>query len=237
METAVDTEWAFQRFGAHGKALPHTVLSTLVDCHNEHADGQSLIDSRHKRSYGQVSYTVQERLETALAGAEGVEFKRPAKGKPKVMVINGTALVQWRYSRKAADDPRGRIYGTSDARVGNFSMPVGHTQGRLDLGDGAKASLSPEEIELVETLQELNDAGAGPHHRVVVVAYASNYKSLHRAVWADAHLDEDGSLVLENEQVLYDGDSLDSVDAAETKRFDSQPRRALRLQPRDGTGS
>lgn len=237
MGIAVDIEWALRRFGAPGKTLPDTVLSVVIDCHNEHADGQSLIKSRHKRVYGQVSYTVQERLETALAGSEGIEFKRPAKGKPRVMVVNGTALVPWRYSRKATADPRDLTYGTSDARVGNFFMAVGPIQGRLDFGDGAKAALSPEEAKVVETLQDLNEADARPHHRVVVVAYASNDKSLHKAIWADARLNEDGRLILENEQVLYDGDSLDLVDAPEIKRFDSQPRRDLGLQPKDGSGS
>lgn len=237
MEAELDTAWAFRRFGAHGKSMAETVLSALIDCHNEHADGQAVIKSKHKRAYGQVSYTVQERLESAFAGSEGIEFKRPAKGKPKVLVINGTALLQWRYSSKATDDPRFGTYGTSDARIGNFSMAVEPIQGKLDLGDGAKTALSAEETELVEALQELNEAETGLHHQVVVVAYASNHKSLHRAVWADARLNEEGGLILENEQVLYDGDSFDSADTPEVKRFDSQPRRELGLQPKGAFGS
>ncbi|CAH0200753.1 hypothetical protein SRABI83_01899 [Arthrobacter sp. Bi83] len=237
MKSAVDIEWAFRRFSAHGKSLPETILATLTECHNEHADGQALVRSRHKRSYGQVSYTVQERLEEALTGLEGVEFKRPGRGKPKVLVVNGTALLTWRYSRLATAGLKQQKYGTSDARVGNFSMPVGPSQGMLDLGDGVRASLTPEETDFVDALRELDDSESLKHHRVVVVAYASNHNALHNAIWADAQLDEDGTLILQNAQVLFDADSADAAAMAELKGFDSQPRRALNLMPKEASGS
>lgn len=237
MKNAVDVEWSFRRFSAHGKSLPEIILTTLADCHNEHADGQALVRSKHKRSYGQVSYTVQERLEEALAGLEGVEFKRPGRGKPKVLVVNGTALVPWRYSRLATADLQQQKYGTSDARIGNFSMPAGPSQGMLDLGDGARASLTPEEIELVDALQELDDSESLKHHRVVVVAYASNHNALHHALWADAQLGEDGTLILQNTQELFHADSADAAAKAEPKSFDSEPRRGLNLMPKEASGS
>lgn len=237
MKNAVDVEWSFRRFGAHGKSLPGIILTTLTNCHNEHADGQALINSKHKRSYGQVSYTVQERLEDALTGLEGVEFKRPGNGKPKVLVVNGTALVPWRYSRLATADLHQQKYGTSDSRIGTFSMPVGPSQGMLDLGDGARASLTPEEIALVEALEELEDSESLKHHPVVVVAYASNHQALHQAVWADAQLDEDGTLILQNTQELFHADPADAAAKPVPKSFDSEPRRGFNLTPKEASGS
>lgn len=237
MKNAVDIEWSFRRFSAHGKSLPEIILTTLTDCHNEHADGQAVIRSKHKRSYGQVSYTVQERLEDALAGLEGVEFKRPGRGKPKILIVNGTALVPWRYSRLATADLHQQKYGTSDSRVGTFSMPVGPSQGMLDLGVGVRATLTPEEIELLDALRELDDSESPKHHRVVVVAYASNHHALHHALWADAQLDEDGTLLLQNVQMLFHADSADATATGETRRFDTQPRREFNLMPKEASGS
>ena len=139
MEPAVDNAWAFDRFGVLGKSLAATVTEALFGCHEEHADAQSMIRSSNKRAYGAVSYTAQERLHELLAGKEGVEYKRPGKGKPKVAVINGTALVQWRYSNSPASDLLMKKYATSDFRESIFGLPVGATQGTLDLGDGERS--------------------------------------------------------------------------------------------------
>lgn len=232
MEQSADNVWAFQRFGVIGKSLPAIVTESLVGCHDEHADAQAMIRSSNKRAYGTVSYTVQERLHEALAGKEGVEYKKPGKGKPKVLVINGTALVQWRYSKSSTTDLLMKKYATSDSRVGTFTIPVGAAQGMLDLGDGARASLSDEELELVESLRVLAESEPREHHRVVVVAYASSSKALHQAVWADATLNDDGTLLLENVQNLYAADAGEMTESSELKRFDAQPRRDFGLLPK-----
>lgn len=236
MELVVDIAWAFQRFGVIGKSLPSLLTEALISCHDEHADAQSMIRSSNKRAYGTVSYTVQERLYEALAGKEGVEYKSPGKGKPKVLVINGTALVQWRYSKSSATDLLMKKYATSDSRVGTFTIPVGATQGMLDLGDGARASLSEEELQLVESLRVLVDSEPREHHRVVVVAYASSSKALHHAVWADAKLNDDGTLLLENVQMLHAADTAEMTESSESKRFDGQPRRDFGLLPKRVSG-
>lgn len=236
MELTVDNVWAFQRFGVLGNSLPGIVADAIVGCHDEHADAQSMIRSSNKRAYGTVSYTVQERLHEALAGKEGVEFKPLGKGKPKVLVINGTVLVQWRYSKSPATDLLMKKYATSDSRVGTFTLPIGATQGMLDLGDGARASLSEAELELVESLKVLAESEPAEHHRVVVIAYASSSRSLHQVAWADAKLNADGTLLLENVQTLHTADTAEIAESSEAKRFDSQPRREFGLVPKQVNG-
>lgn len=232
METAVDQNWVFQRFGALGKLLSATVTETLVDCHNEHADGQAMIKSRNRRAYGTVSYTVQERLVEALAGKEGVEFRRLGKGKPRVLMVNGTILVQWRYSKSAVKDLLERKYGTSESRIATFQIPIGPQQGVFDLGQNERVSLTPEETELVETLRALSEAESREHHRVVVIAYASDARALHKVLWADAALNDDGTLKVENLQLLFNADAEDVVVSSDRKRFDQQPRREFGLAPK-----
>lgn len=69
-------------------------------------------------------------------------------------------------------------------------------------------------------------------------AHAEGYPSRqHHAVWADAQLDEDGTLILQNAQVLFHADSADAAAKAEPKGFDSQPRRDLNLMPKEASGS
>lgn len=232
MELAVGDVWAFRRFGVLGKSLRSRVLSTIIDCHNEHANAQMQIHSTHKRAYGSVSYTFHERLFEDLAGLESVEFKRPGKGKPRVLVVNDTLIVLWRYANNAKSDLPTRKYANSDSRVNTFSVPTGGSQGVLDLGDGVGASLTSEELELVEQLRNIEAAEPRLHHRVVVIAYASDAKDLHKVVWADATLNDDGTLLLENTQEIHRADSPEMTAFSSPKRFDTQPRRDFGLLPK-----
>lgn len=238
MEIELADTWEFRRFGALGKSFRSKVLSAIAECHDEHANAQMQIQSRNKRAYGAVSYTFQERLFEELSGLEGVEFKSPGKGKPKVLVVNDTVVVQWRYAKTAVSDLMTRKYASSASRVNTFSVLVGGTQGvlDLDLGGGARASLTPEELELVESLKALDAAEPRIHHRVVVIAYASDAKDLHKVVWADATLNEDGTLLLENLQELHSAAGPQMTDLSSPKRFDSQPRREFGLLPKNVSG-
>lgn len=233
---AGDGIWALERFGTLGKQLPGMIREALADCHEEHANAQMQINSTNQRAYGAVSYTVQERLHTVLAGQSGVEFKRPGKGKPKILVVNGTMLVPWRYSGSATANLLERRYAKSDSRIATFSTPLGNVQGMLDLGDENYEPPTPEELELLESLQALGESEAQEFHRVVVIAYASNPRALHKVVWADASLNDDGTLNMDNIQVLFNAEVAETNGASEPKRFDTQPRRGFNLKSKQSNG-
>lgn len=231
MHTAV-LDWEFRRFAELGKGLGGLIRGHLISGHGRHADGQKVIGSRHQTPYGSVNRTIQESLSEELLNYDGVEFRSPGKGKPKVLCVNGTLLVLWRYAKVADKGITQQRYGTSESRITTFHIKNSSSQRSFDLGFGSIDLLTTEEKELVEELRAFEEAEPRAYHSVVVVAYASNSKELFEAFWGDASINSDGTLQLENMRQLYKPETGQYPLTSTKRSFTDQPKRNLGLKPK-----
>ncbi len=185
-------EFAIQMFGADGVRIRERVAEVVREVHNAMADAQQISGQRSSGVYGVMWRGLYERFEE-FGALPHATLDRPGQAPYKVPVINGTALVAWRYGRTSDDDLFDIPFVTSDARSGMFSLSLTDTQEELDL-DLPRPELTDEERELAGTVQAAFDASDARVSKVVVVAVSSSPHALHKVEWGEVVDVVDGCL-------------------------------------------
>lgn len=236
MNNTQDVRWWLERFGALGRFTQEAMLEALNTAHDEHMNAQAQISAGHRRVYGPVNFSAQDLFYKALGKRPEVSFVQPKRGVRKLPVINGRAVVFWRYANKDGVDILLKKFATSDARVAVFSMAVTAQQQVMALAIDEELRLTRADRAFLEQVEDAASVGDSGVYPVTVVAYSSNVAGLYEILCADAELNADGTLRLMDIHTLSTG-RLEPARVgpnAEVKRFDKAPRKQFDLKPKTG---
>jgi len=236
VDSSQDMQWWLGRFGRLGRFMHATAVDSLSNAHEEHMNAQAQITADHSRVYGPVNFSAQHFFHAALRNRPEVTFERPRWGASKLPVVNGRAVVFWRYANKDGVDVLTKKFGTSGSRVAAFKMTKTAYQETLDLDVDEELQLSAADLAFLEKVQDAASIEEGTVYPVTVVAYSSNVTGLYQVLCADAELNEDGTLKLSDMQTLSTDlreQAHEGLGAA-IKRFDHGSKKHFDLKPKTG---
>jgi hypothetical protein len=231
-----ETQWWLERFGALGRFTQEAMLEALNTAHDEHMNAQAQISAGHRRVYGPVNFSAQDLFYKALGKRPEVSFIQPKRGVRKLPVINGRAVVFWRYANKDGVDILLKKFATSDARIAAFNMAVAAQQEVMALDIDEQLQLTGADRAFLEQVEDAASAGDSEVYPVTVVAYSSNVAGLYEILCADAQLNADGTLKLTDIHTLSTArrEPASVAPHTEVKRFDKAPRKQFDLKPKTG---
>lgn len=227
-------EFAIQMFGADGVRIRERAAEVVREVHNAMADAQQISGQRSSGVYGVMWRGLYERFEE-FGALSHATLNRPGQAPYKVPVINGTALVAWRYGRTNDDDLADIPFVTSDARAAVFSLPVAGVQRELNF-ELPRPELTDEELELATTVQAAFDAEGAQVSKVVVVAVSSSPRALHKVEWGEVVGIADGCLQWGFRESLMDVTSaglFPVADEDQTFASGELPEKVIRLNSDD----
>lgn len=235
MDKLQNMHWWLERFGRLGHFMHKLTIESLGNAHEEHANAQAQITAEHSRVYGPVNFTAQDFFHKALKRRHDVFFVPPRRGVPKIPVVNGRAVVFWRYANRDGIDVLMKKFGTSSSRVAAFNMAITARQEALELDDDEDLQLTAADRAFLEKVEAAASVAEKSVYPVTVVAYSSNVAGLYHVLCADAQLNGDGTLELTDTHVL----SMDLREPAQgatsdVKRFDQAPKKQFDLKSKTG---
>ncbi|MCQ6271007.1 hypothetical protein M8J71_10980 [Pseudarthrobacter sp. R1] len=236
MENSTDTQWWLERYGRLGHFMRKVTIESLRNAHEEHANAQAQITANHSRVYGPVNFSAQDFFHAALKSRAEVSFERPRPGASRLPVVNGRAVVFWRYANKEGVDVLTKTFGTSGHRIAAFNMERTARQEVLDLDIDEDLQLTAADVAFLEKMEEViateEEEAVYP---VTVVAYSSNVSGLYNILCADAKLNNDGTLGLSDiNSLVTDLREQPLARSSESKRFDQAPKKQFNLKSKTG---
>ncbi|MBT2520915.1 hypothetical protein [Arthrobacter sp. ISL-28] len=235
MDESQDMQWWLGRYGRLGRFMREVTTKSLAGAHEEHMNAQAQITANHSRVYGPVNFSTQDFFHAALRKRPEVTFEQPRPGASKLPIVNGRAVVFWRYANRDGVDVLTKKFGTSGSRVAAFNMAKTARQEILDLDVDEELQLTAADLAFLEKVEDAAAIEEGRFYPVTVVAYSSNVSGLYQILCADAELNDDGTLSLNDVQTLStDLREQAQAERAVAKRFDNGPKKQFNLKSKTG---
>ncbi|WP_326503413.1 hypothetical protein [Rothia nasimurium] len=199
----------------------------IQSAHEDMSAAQEVSGMMGGRVYGQIwSKVLQEFLGVAKRRSNVTVVRLPNAGY-SLIAIGPYLIFPWRFSDRQGVDPGDRPFAKSDARVKLFSAERQPSQLQLPIGfegELSEGELSEDEFIFSDEIFS--------QYRVVIVAFASNPKSIHKIIWGEAELLSSGKFVymLNQREIIIENGKRESVwdpDAsfADTEAVDVPVRR------------
>lgn len=187
-----DRRWAIETFGEFGAHIRGRVAELVRDEHLAMTDAQAASGHRGQDVYGQFWRGIHQRFEE-FANLSHATLIRPGKAPYRIPVINGVALVPWRWNHSRGGDLASVRFATSEARLAMFELQTPATQGKFEIGM-PDPGLGDDEKELARLVEEAIGERSVTANKVVVVAISSSTLGLHEMRWGEVRLAAAGYL-------------------------------------------
>jgi hypothetical protein len=178
-------------FGEVGLAIRARVPELVAEEHERSAAAQEAWGHEAQLVYGNIWHGLLTAFEQQFGSLPGATTIRPGDAPYRVPVINRTTLYAWRYGRSRETEVGATRFATSPARAALPELFQRTVQQTLSDEFTPDLGLTEEDRRVVEVLAAMK-AQPQTTNRLVVVAIASSFHGLHRSVWGEMAITEDG---------------------------------------------
>lgn len=184
-------QWALKMFGEVGPAIRARVPEIVAEEHEKSAAAQEAWGHEAQFVYGNIWHGLLKTFEQQFGSLPGATTIRPGEAPYRVPVINGTTLYAWRYGRSGETEMGATQFATSPARTALPDLFQRTIQQALSDEFAPDLGLTQEDRHVLEVLEAVK-AQPRNANRLVVVAIASSFHGLHRSIWGEMTITEDG---------------------------------------------
>jgi hypothetical protein len=177
-------------FGEAGPSIRAKIPDLILEEHERSAAAQEAWGHDAQLVYGNIWHGLLKSFEE-FGSLPGATTMRPGQAPYRVPVINRTTLYVWRYGRSSEAELAATHFASSPARASLPSLRQRTVQETISEDFDPDLGLDEEDRRVLEVLAAVQ-AQPLTTNRLVVVAVASSIHALHRAVWGEMSIDEEG---------------------------------------------
>lgn len=176
------------------------VRKTVLDAHHDMVGAQDESKMSSGGVYGQMWLKLHKSFE-AMARNNGhtMQVIRVRNANYKLVTVGPYLLYPWRFSSKQVDDIEGKRFAKPNSvRSRLFALsPSSQSEPMLPFSlEGESGSVMDEILE-VDSDVEIYDS-----YRVVIIGISSNSDSIHKLIWGEASLTENGRLKMRDSREI-----------------------------------
>jgi hypothetical protein len=184
-------QWALRMFGEAGPRIRARIPTIVAEEHEKSAAAQEAWGHEAQFVYGNIWHGLLKTFEQQLGSLPGATTMRPGEAPYRVPVINRTTLFAWRYGRSTEREMAATPFATSPARAALPDLFQRTVQQTLSDEFAPDLDLTEEDRRVLEVLEAVK-AQPQSTNRLVVVAIASSFHGLHRSLWGEMTITQDG---------------------------------------------